>query len=388
MLVEGTIICSLFAAAVASYTPSPFLLPEPSGPLKVQREIFELTDWSRKDINSTLPRRLMVSRFNPIPEKHCLKTEEVPTFPPATAKLEDAILQDAFGGQWVDGLLAASRIRVCTRVRKGYQDSDFRGDNHGFPIVLFSPGVNTTRLLYSSIAQTISSAGYTVITMDHPHDTDIVEFLNGDIITGGAVSISNPSTLPFWTDVRVQDSIFVLDQALKGSPRARVGMLGHSFGGSAVLSSMVKDGRISAGINFDGALWGPAVDIGLGGRKKAQPYLQWGAETHNRRNDTSWDTLWKAMDRLHPHAWKKEISIPNGRHNTFSDFPIIIDASGSRDVIDKTIIDLFVGDIPSVRSLQFTKAYVHDFFRFSLFGKDGGLLEGPSSEYPEVTFLD
>ncbi|EGD85101.1 hypothetical protein H112_08827 [Trichophyton rubrum D6] len=387
MFVQGTIICALVANAIASSIPSSFLLPEPSGPFKIQREILELTDWSRKDINSTLPRRLMVSRFDPIPEKHCIRTEDVPTFPPASAKLEDAILQAASGGHWVDGLLAASRIRVCADVKKGYQ-TDFHGDNHGFPILLFSPGGNTTRLVYSSIAQTISSAGYTVITIDHPHDTDIVEFLNGDIITGGKVTFSNPSVLPFWNDVRVQDTLFVLNQALETSPHARIGMLGHSFGGSAVLSSMVKDGRISAGINLDGGLWGDAVNTGLGGRKKPQPYLQWGAYTHNRRNDTSWETLWKAMERLHPHAWKKELGIPEGRHNTFSDFPAIIDAGGVRDVIDKASIDVLVGDIPAVRSLEFIKAYVHDFFRFSLFGKDEGLLRGPSQKYPEVVFLD
>ncbi|KAF3490769.1 PAF acetylhydrolase family protein [Arthroderma uncinatum] len=329
----------------------------------------------------------MVSRFDPIPEKHCVKTEDVPTFPPASAKLEDAILQAASGGRWVNGLFAGSRIRVCTETRKGYA-SDSQSNNHGFPILLFSPGANTTRLLYSSVAQTISSAGYTVIAMDHPHDTDIVEFLNGDIITGGGANFSDPAVLPFWNEIRVQDTVFVLNQALKKSPHARIGMLGHSFGGSATLSSMVKDGRINSGINLDGGLWGPAVEIGLGGRKEPQPYLQWGAFYHNRHNDTSWNTLWKAMDRLHPDSWKKELAIPEGRHNTFTDFPIIIDAAKVRDVIDKSAIEELIGDIPGVRGMEFIKAYVNDFFQFSLFGKDEGLIKGPSPKYPEITFLD
>lgn len=58
---------------------------------------------------------------------------------------------------------------------------------------------------------------------------------------------------------------------------------------------MVKDGRISSGINLDSGLWGPAVDTGLEARKKLRAYLQCGAFTHHKYNDISWGTLWMAL---------------------------------------------------------------------------------------------
>jgi predicted dienelactone hydrolase len=53
---------------------------------------------------------------------------------------------------------------------------DFGKPNETWPAVLFSPGLNITRLLYSMLAQEIVSQGFTVITLDRPFDTDIVEF--------------------------------------------------------------------------------------------------------------------------------------------------------------------------------------------------------------------
>jgi len=50
------------------------------------------------------------------------------------------------------------------------------------------PGLNTTRLLYSRLAQEVASQGFTVISLNHPFDTDIVQFLGGFVAYGGDVS--------------------------------------------------------------------------------------------------------------------------------------------------------------------------------------------------------
>ncbi|KAF3479417.1 lipase [Arthroderma uncinatum] len=382
-----TLITAAIAAATPTSTHSPFLLPVPSGPYNVRQEIQELTDSSRRDYNSTGPRRLIISRFDPIPKHHCIKTEDVPTFPPASAKIEDDVLQRdyKFGDLWIRGLFAASRLKVCSKVRSAYASNlEEQKSNHGFPLLLFSPGFYTTRLLYSSMAQNIASMGYTVITMDHPHDTDVVEFLNGDIILGESTF---PDPLPLWQDFRVKDTIFVLDEAMKRSPNARVGMLGHSFGGSTLLSAMVKDGRIGTGVNFDGTLFGSALDIGLGGKNRH--FLQFGARAHNRLdNEPSWKKLWETMDRLHPDVWKKEINLWEGRHNSFTDFSVMIDAAGVRDDLDFGVSYNLTGNIKSSRVSGLVTAYVHDFFQFALSSsKDEGLLRGQNPRIPEIGFI-
>ncbi|KAK2882512.1 hypothetical protein FQN49_000278 [Arthroderma sp. PD_2] len=391
MLARGIIVLALIAYAIASSVPSserpPFLLPVPSGPYVVKAEVQELTDSSRMNCNSTGPRRLMISRFDPVPKKHCIATKDVPTFPPVSAKFEDLIIEENwdYAGRWIRGLFAASRIKVCSKVNKEYaSNTEQEKLNHGFPVLLLSPGGYLTRLVYSSLAQTIASKGYTVITIDHPGDTDVVEFLNGDLIFGTDANNSYPST---WNEIRVKDARFVLDETMKKSPHVRVGILGHSLGGSAALSATFEDERIKAGINFDGSIFGPVVEAGLGERN--QSFMFFGARGHERSVDPGWATLWNTTDRRYPDAWKKEINLSEGRHNIITDFPVIFDAANVRDVLDVDIVYRIAGNIKSSRAQGMITAYVHDFFQFALgFTKDEGLLKEPTLEWPEIYFPD
>jgi hypothetical protein len=61
------------------------------------------------------------------------------------------------------------------------------------------PGLNTTRLLYSVLAQEVASQGFTVITLNHPFDTDIVEFPDRFVAYGGDVKLTSQMTLPCTT---------------------------------------------------------------------------------------------------------------------------------------------------------------------------------------------
>ncbi|KAK2746678.1 hypothetical protein FQN57_003022 [Myotisia sp. PD_48] len=91
------------------------------GPDDRETERWEV-DYARRDpIDPGMPRRLMISRFDPVPKRDCLKKCDMVNMAPVTTHLEDDILSAE------------------------------------------TNGLNTTRLLYSSVAPTISSAGYTVI---------------------------------------------------------------------------------------------------------------------------------------------------------------------------------------------------------------------------------
>jgi predicted dienelactone hydrolase len=100
-------------------------------------------------------------------------------------------------------------------------------------VALFSGGLNTTRIWYSHIAQEIARQGFTVVMMDHPYDTDVVEFPNGDVIFGGRVVNDSPqaTSLKQGLSVRAQDASFVLNHlGVRADAAEKAVMFGHSFG--------------------------------------------------------------------------------------------------------------------------------------------------------------
>ena len=193
-----------------------FVLPGPLGPFNVRHRAFEVVDKSRLDpFNATHFRRLMVSRFDPV--EYC-EICHVPYMPLASAKLEHEVLLTV---GWMPHVLEAAMMPVCCD--DGDNDGEAVQDGHNpkFPLLILSGGYNATRLLYSATAQAVASAGYTVLTVDHTYETDIVEFPDGSIITGGRVA--NPG-------IDAIEATWALDV------RAAVGFLVHtaSCGGSCI----------------------------------------------------------------------------------------------------------------------------------------------------------
>jgi len=48
-----------------------------------------------------------------------------------------------------------------------------------FPVAIFSPGAQGTRLVYGAMARSLASLGYVVLTLDHTYETLVVEFPDG-----------------------------------------------------------------------------------------------------------------------------------------------------------------------------------------------------------------
>lgn len=198
----------MFLAALAATTTLAQVFPSPGGPFQVQWENKELVDADRVDpFNASHSRRMMISHFTPVAGKHCTRTCRVPYMPEQIATIEDDILTFAFGDYgWPQGLLNGLELDVCCRVSK-------LAKARKFPTVLFGTGLNTTRLWYTDFAMEVASLGYQVIVMDHPYETDVVLFPDGEIIFGGSVpnDPNNLTALEFGLDVRNSDVSFVLD---------------------------------------------------------------------------------------------------------------------------------------------------------------------------------
>ncbi|KAL6717301.1 hypothetical protein ACLMJK_005216 [Lecanora helva] len=158
----------------------------------------------------------------------------------ATAKFEDKQFRNTFGSALAAKQYNASAPSV----------------NNDLPVVIFSPGLGTSRLLYDAIAQSVASYGYTVITIDHPYDVDVVELPNGTL--SYAVSISTPAQVDLDVATRAEDTSFLLNQ-FSYSKTAESLLPGRAFNNtysdfSKVLAARFFNARVTININYQQAI--------------------------------------------------------------------------------------------------------------------------------------
>ncbi|WKX72708.1 alpha/beta hydrolase [Streptomyces sp. XD-27] len=168
------------------------------------------------------------------------------------------------------------------------------------PVLLYSPGGGDPRTVGTSLAEELASHGWVVVAVDHPGDASEVEFPNERAGRGQVretVFFAPPTPEQFRTmiDTRVADLAFVLDRlaalAAGRNPDAagrplpesldraldlrRVGVYGHSAGGTAVAEAMYEDRRIGAAVDLEGYLDYPPDENGRPGSCSRSPGTEW-----------------------------------------------------------------------------------------------------------------
>lgn len=250
---------------------------------------------------------------------------------------------------------------------------------HGrFPLVVLSPGFTLPRATLTGLAEDLASRGYVVALVDHPYENAGTTLPDGRTLPcticdefssiGGSTDGSAVATS------RAEDVSFVLDRLTGRHPAwpharvidaKRIGMAGHSIGGSAAAATMAADARVRAGVNMDGTFFFPVPAGGLDGR----PFLMIGAENRPPL-DTTWDETWAELD-----GWKRWLTFDGADHGSFTDVPLLGELIGIPDTVP----------LPYGRSLALTRAYVAAFFDLHLKGVPQTVLDGPSPANPEVT---
>jgi pimeloyl-ACP methyl ester carboxylesterase len=382
---------SVLLTCATAFAQDAIVLPRSTGPYATTLAIEEWVDSSRIDpFNSSHARRIMLSGFVPVPVSRC-NLEQVQYMANVTAAAEDEILGD-YG--WPKGLLNRFVLEVCKE--KYPIESGERNETQAWPLVLFSGGLNTTRLFYSHLAQEIASHGFTVVTIDHPYDTDVVEFPNGDVIFGGSVAPptngSEPTSYEFGLEVRAQDASFVLDRlGVSVESGEKAVMFGHSFGGAASATALLKDKRFRAGINLDGIMFGPVLNTSLGTPTCPQAFALWGSEGHNSSSssDLSWASFWDSLNSSAYVDYKKEFSVTNAAHGSYWDLNILVDVAGIRANVSEDTQLYLIGPIPGPRVWEILGRYIPSFFWYTLGLKgEDEVLKAQNREFPEVEILN
>ncbi|GAA2430488.1 alpha/beta hydrolase [Streptomyces lavendulocolor] len=251
-------------------------LPAPTGPYPVGVTTLYLVDRARRDPwDATLPvRELMVTVLYP-----ARTVRGRPRAPQMTASAAESFaglvpfhvhpeLPDA-GVDWAATLTHARVGAPALPVRR--------------PVVLYSPGGGDARTLGTVVAEELASRGRVVVTVDHPGDASEVEFpgttayrrdpLRPTVLRGDPRR-TDPALFRTMIGTRVADLRFVLDRlavlAAGGNPDAagralpehlgraldlrRVGVYGHSAGGTAAAQALHEDGRVAAAVDLEGHL--------------------------------------------------------------------------------------------------------------------------------------
>ena len=264
------LVCLATLGAQATH-PTSLSLPPPSGSLTIGSLSLHLIDRSRWDPLAPVRTRrsLMVTLWYP-----ALKTaaSSAAYLDRGAARVIDHELNVADGT--FEGARSLARDGAAVAVRNGQT----------YPVVIYSPGFGSWRNAGTALTEELVSHGFIVATIDHPFDAAAVEFPDGSVVKARPLAVSAGAqelTFDAWgatvdplLSVRVGDVRFLLDElkALNAGRNPdvdrhplpdnlagaldlrRIGMFGHSLGGTTTAQVMRVDLRVRAGISLDGPI--------------------------------------------------------------------------------------------------------------------------------------
>ncbi|OQD96244.1 hypothetical protein PENVUL_c093G05701 [Penicillium vulpinum] len=359
---------------IVAMSVSAVVIPSPPGQYDVFYNTAKMIEKTRVDPFDPHhgPRSVMTSVFAPT---NCnVDLETIDYLPPATAKYYSN-LYSAYG--LPNGSLQSLSFQACPEPPKGH--------HLHFPVVIFSPALGTTRLFYNVIAQAVASVGYIVVSIDHPYDTEFLEFPDGSVVTAENIT---DDQVPLDVTTRARDVSFVLDQLsrkagvtalLPGTEAAglrtqEVAMYGHSVGGAATAAAMLLDSRIIAGANLDGSMFGPVVQKGLKG-----PFLLFGHESKTQTTDPTWKETWSNL-----RGWKLELEMANAQHYTFSDLSYLLKLL-ALPVERVPAIQMMVGTLDGFKGFEIIHRTLVAFLGFGLRQTSDSPINEAISKYSEVS---
>lgn len=359
-------------------------LPAPTGPHRIGVTTLYLVDRTRRDPWEPLPdREVMATVFYP--------ARTVRGYPVAPQMSRGAAELLPFIDPLFHEGLPAKGVNWAATKTHAYTGAPAQDGRR--PVLLYSPGGGDPRTLGTGIAEELAGHGYVVVTVDHPGDGSEVEFPHaraGRKKVRETVFRGNPRTDPkmFRTaiDTRIADTRFVLNQlealAAGRNPDAagrplpehlgraldlrRVGIYGHSAGGTTAAEAMYEDRRIQAAINLEGFLDHPPASPGQEG--KLFPIAQYGTDrpllllgTDGFPYQRELERSWSAM-LAHRQGCTTRRQFEHAAHAVFNDYAAIapqLQAAGLMSAAHR--IEL-VGAIDPAVSVPLVRHHVVSFF--------------------------
>ncbi|MGY5127257.1 alpha/beta hydrolase family protein [Streptomyces nigrescens] len=359
-------------------------LPAPTGPHPIGVTTLYLVDRARRDPWEPLPvREVMATVFYP--------ARTVRGYPVAPQMTRGAAERLPFIEPLFHEGLPAKGVNWAATKTHAHTGAPAQGVRR--PVLLYSPGGGDPRTVGTGIAEELASRGYVVVTLDHPGDGSEVEFPHaraGRKKVRESVFRGDPRADPkmFRTviDTRIADTRFVLNQLealaagrnpdAEGRPlprhlgRAldlrRVGIYGHSAGGTTAAEAMYEDRRLHAAINLEGFLDHPPESPGQEG--KLFPIARYGTDrpllllgTDGFRYQKELERSWSAM-LAHPHGCTGRRQLDHTAHGVFTDYAAIAPQLQAAGLMTAAHRIKLVGAIDPAVSVPLVRHHVVSFF--------------------------
>ncbi|KAF2813623.1 alpha/beta-hydrolase [Mytilinidion resinicola] len=315
---------------------------------------------------------------------HLLTTIYYPTLQlPTPLNTTAPYLDPTTASVWGDPLLFSKGALETLTTWTQWQAPTLKSST-GLPTVIFSPGGGENAVMYSYLTTALASNGYTVLALDHPGEAPYVQFpYGGDGYYGIDITATWNRTL--MTDVykmRISDAqaiIHKLFPPLVESYKAPFNtthfvMIGHSIGGAAAAGAMELEPSIIGGVNLDGGFF-PEVSL----PDVKRPFLLMAGSEHTPAIDPTWSPFSKNQS-----GYWQWVNITGTAHQDYSDLADWVDLL---DMRNKTAIPGSFGTIWAPRMDFLVSTFVEALLDLVL-GVRQHVLDGPSSKYPEVVFVN
>lgn len=253
--------------------------PKPKGPYGVGQKSLHWIDENRKEEYvhdlSHPNREIMAYMFYPTKKE---KTEQILQDHKVTENITNYFSSLTGLPKWMFSGLYYSKTNAIPNAKIAKTRTKF-------PVIIFSPGSPVLPRNYTWLLEEIASHGFVVAAINHTYITSKTYFPDGRTaswvypkmkkqlkqkVKSGELSKKESQRLSaewnlknFYTTY-VQDIRFAVDKiqelAQQGSEfwnginSSKIGVLGHSFGGSAAVRACKTDDRITCGINMDGSI--------------------------------------------------------------------------------------------------------------------------------------
>lgn len=385
-----------------------FQLPTPTGSYAVGTTTLELVDQSRPEIyppGTTVQRDLMVQVW----------------YPADKVNVNGAKPQPYQNGAYGPFLAASMHLPgfvfdyVHLIPTHSYQDVPVAEALPRYPVLIFSHGFDDIVTENTVQMEELSSHGYVVFSIAHPYNAAVVIYPDGRTVptspaqptvfpidSGGEIEATHAkclasadpvsaqacwrhyialfpiveSMVPTWT----QDTRFVMDELerINRGDRPslfagrldldRIGLFGHSMGGSTAGEVCSLDARCKAGVNLDGLQMGGLLDHPT---ELKQPFMIMYSNDLVGIDDFLYSQVENQVYR---------VFIKGTKHFSYSDYSIDWPGSPVGAILGK------VGPIDGQRMETILNSYLVAFFDKHLMGIASPLLDGPDPNYPEVDF--
>lgn len=377
-----------FAAIGLSILLPVFKLPAPTGPHKVGTQTRHIIDRSRRDPLSDRAdglRELMIQFWYPVDRS------------------VGGLAVSPYRDRRITTLKSAHFALAKTHSMLGARLSP---SGRRYPVLLYTPSWSGIRTECTYHAEELASHGYVVVGIDHPYSSSRVVFPDGRIARRkflGDEDYSSEAAVEAFVAaadkqvmIRAQDASFVLDTLehlngddpdglLTGSlDLARTGIFGFSLGGGTAAQACWLDRRFGAGLDMGGMIAGESAMQGtrapfffmFEGIYEAAPYAL-GADISSvdprkRRDIELTRKLFEKMKSSLSRFGGYWLAIDGIRHIEFSDSVFFS--------------PLRRGSIRPERLARIITRYSLAFFDEQLKKIKQPLLDGPSSDIPEVRF--